>query len=293
MDILSASGLTKRYGRRTGVEGLDLSLREGSVCGFLGPNGVGKSTTIRLLLGFLRPTAGRAAILGMDCWRDSGRIKQEVGYLPGDLRLYPWLTLRSALKLWGRIRRRDLGTAGAELAEAFDLEPDVRVSSMSRGMRQKLGLILALAHEPRLLILDEPTSSLDPVVQETLKLRLQERARRGHTVFFSSHTVAEVERLCERVVILRAGRLVADASLADLRARARREVTLRWKAGTRSPANEPPAGLEVLERSDVLWRCALDGPVEGLLRWLAAQPVDDVIIGQPDMETLFQRYYQE
>jgi len=290
MSILEAEGLSRYYGSRVGLDRLDLVLREGSICGFLGPNGVGKTTAIRLLLGFLKPSGGRARIFGLDCWRQGPRIREEVGYIPGDLRLYSWMTARRALHLFGRIRRRNILVAGLELAGDFGLELDVRVSSMSRGMRQKLGLVLALAHEPRLLILDEPTSGLDPVMQEKLKQRLLDLSSRGHTVFFSSHTLSEVERLCERVVILQAGRVVADDLVKNLRARARRQVILVWREG--AAGIEPPPGLEILERQERSWQGFLKGPVKELLGWLADQPLlDDVVIGQPDMEALFQQYY--
>ncbi len=162
---------------------------------------------------------------------------------------------------------------------------------MSRGTRQKLGIILALAPGPRLLILDEPTSSLDPVMQRKLKDKLSAMASRGHTVFFSSHTLSEVEQLCERVVILRAGRVVADSSIKDLQARARREVILCWRE--HGEQGQPPPCLEVVERNGHVWRANLSGSVEELLRWLAAQPLEDVVIGRPDMGTLFQQYYEE
>ena len=158
-------------------------------------------------------------------------------------------------------------------------------------MRQKLGLILALAPEPRLLILDEPTMSLDPVMQEKLKKHLLDLATRGHTIFFSSHTLSEVERLCERVVILRAGRILADAQVADLRERARREVVLRWRDGA-GAGLEPPSCIDLLERSELTWHAELSGSVHELLAWLDGKPLDDVIIGRPDMESLFQQYYQ-
>ncbi|MCH7873570.1 MAG: ABC transporter ATP-binding protein, partial [Planctomycetes bacterium] len=173
MDIIDIKGLTKRYGRRVGIESLDLHVPAGTLFGFLGPNGSGKSTTIRVLMGLLRPTAGSARVFDLDAWRCSHQIKAEVGYLPGDLRLYPFWTCDSALRLISKVRRRDVCEAGRELAEEFELDTDVPVGSMSRGMRQKLGLILALAHRPKLLILDEPTSGLDPIMQKRLLRRLR------------------------------------------------------------------------------------------------------------------------
>jgi ABC-2 type transport system ATP-binding protein len=289
--LVVAEGLTKRYGRRIGIEELDLRLEEGEVCGFLGPNGAGKSTTLRLLVGFLRPTAGRACIFGLDCWRQSRRIKEDLGYLPDDVRLYRWLTGRSALGLFGRLRRRDVLTSGRALAEELQLDLDVKVRSMSRGMRQKLGLLLALAHRPRLLILDEPTAGLDPVIQERLRRHLEALAAQGHTILFSSHTLSEVERLCERAVILREGRVVADKALAELRSSAPREVLLRWKSA-HDAAGAPPRGLTVLERRGDLWRCHMTGPPDQLTAWLAGRPLEDLVIGPPDLEALFRRYYE-
>ncbi len=283
--------LTRSYGARRGIEGLDLSVPAGSLFGFLGPNGSGKTTAIRVLLGFLRPTSGRARVLGMDPWRDSPRIKAEVGYLPGDLRLYPWLTGAAALRLFGAIRRRDLEREGRELAERFDLDLEVKAREMSRGTRQKLGLVLAMAHRPRLLVLDEPTSSLDPLMQDRLRRHLRALAAAGHTVFFSSHTLAEVDDLCDRVAILREGRLVEEAALEELRRRSPREVILRWKSGGEA-ACDPPPFLEVVDRSGGTWTGLLRGSSAELVRWAAPRPIEDLSIGQPDLEVLFRRYYE-
>jgi ABC-2 type transport system ATP-binding protein len=292
VDIIFTESLTRRYGRRIGIEAMSLAVPEGSLFGFLGPNGAGKTTTIRVLLGFLRPTRGRASVFGLDCWRGSSRIKAEVGYLPGDLRLYPWMNGADALRLFGSIRRRDLEREGCELAERFDLDLAVRVRNMSRGMRQKLGLILAMAHRPRLLVLDEPTASLDPLMQEQLRLHLRALAGAGHTIFFSSHTLSEVEQLCDRVAILREGRLVADATLDELRRRSRREVMIRWK-NRADAAQEPPPFLELQKRDGENWTCLLAGPATDLVRWAASQPIEDLAIGRPDLDALFRQYYRQ
>ncbi|MGB2984570.1 MAG: ABC transporter ATP-binding protein [Phycisphaerae bacterium] len=292
MSVIAAEQLTKRYGHRVGIEGLNLSVPDGAVFGFLGPNGSGKTTTIRVLLGLLKPSEGTARIFGLDCWRYSHRTKAEVGYLPGDLRLYPWLTCRVALRMFGSVRGRDLHGTGSELAIDFGLDPDVRVRVMSRGMRQKLGLILALAHRPRLLILDEPTASLDPLMQNKLYQHLRTLASTGHTVFFSSHTLSEVEHLCDRVAILREGKLVADETLDALRARARRVVTIRWKASARLGEITTPRFVHLLEQRGRLWRATLTEDVMDLVRWSAGQPIEDLSVGQPDLATLFEQYYK-
>lgn len=291
MSVIATEHLTRRYGRRVGVEGLNLDVPQGTLFGFLGPNGSGKTTTIRVLMGFLKASEGRARLFGLDCWRDSHRTKAEVGYLSGELRLYPWLTCREAIRIFGHARKRDLSRSGFELAADFDLDPDVRVDAMSRGMRQKLGLILALAHRPQLLILDEPTTSLDPLMQEKLRKHLRDLGAAGHTVFFSSHTLSEVERLCDRVAIIREGRLVADETLEALRARAKRVVTIRWQDTAKVSEIKPPEYLDLLERGDRQWRATLSGRVMELVRWSAAQPIEDIAIGQPDLARLFQEYY--
>jgi len=291
MSIIAIESLTRDYGSRRGVESVSLNVSEGSLFGFLGPNGAGKTTTIRVLVGLLRPTSGQAHVMGLDCWRDSARIKADVGYVPGDLRLPGWLDGHTALRIWGRVRGRDLMNAGRDLAERFGLDLSTKVRSMSRGMRQKLGLLLAFAHRPRLLILDEPTVTLDPLMQTVVQDLLREMTAQGHTVFFSSHTLGEVEQLCQRVAMIRNGRLVADETLENLRARAGHQVTIRWRDRA-AAAVEPPPAFTLAERGELTWSGELDGPIEPFVRWLADRPIDDLSIGRPDLESLFRHYYQ-
>jgi ABC-2 type transport system ATP-binding protein len=291
--VVAVERLTRRYGRRVGVERVSFAVPEGSLFGFLGPNGSGKTTTIRVLLGLLKASEGTARVFGRDCWRESPRIKADLGYLPGDLRLYSWLSCREAMRLFGRVRGRDLSPAGLALAEQFELDPDLCVRAMSHGMRQKLGLILALAHRPRLLVLDEPTTGLDPLVQETLFRHLRALVADGHTVFFSSHTLSEVERLCGRVAILRDGRLMASERLAALKARAPRVVRIRWQAGADAGHRPSPPFLDVHQRRDREWEATLTGEAMDLVRWSAGQPIEDLSIGQPDLARVFQQYYAD
>jgi ABC-2 type transport system ATP-binding protein len=290
MNTIELRALTRRYGTRRGVENLNLAIPEGSLFGFLGPNGAGKTTAIRVLLGLLRPTAGAASVFGLDCWRGSARIKADVGYIPGDLRLYPWMTGHSALATFGRVRKRDLFRRGRELAERFGLDLSVRVRTMSKGMRQKLGLILAMAHAPRLLILDEPTSGLDPLMQDQLREQLKSLAAAGHTVFFSSHTLGEVEALCDRVAIVKDGSIVADQTLEQLRSHAGHDVAIRWRPG--SPVPPPPPFLQLAASNDHEWSGSLVGPVSQLTDWLAGKPIADLTIRPPDLESLFRRFYE-
>jgi ABC-2 type transport system ATP-binding protein len=291
MGIIATDQLSRRYGRRVGIEAVNLSVGEGEIFGFLGANGAGKTTAIRLLLGFLRPTHGRASISGLDCWQQSARIKREVGYLPGDLRLYPWLTGHTALKIIGRTRGVDLRASGAELAERFQLEMDLRVRSMSRGTRQKLGLVMALVHMPRLLILDEPTSGLDPVMQGELASFLRQFASSGRTVFFSSHTLREVETLCDRVAVVRQGRVIADETVQSLRSRARRTVELVFRDKETAARVALPSFLKAVRREGRKCYCELEGSASPLIHWAAEQAIEDVSISPPDLESLFRKYY--
>jgi len=291
MDVVTVERLTKYYGRRLGVEDLNLQVSEGTMFGFLGPNGSGKTTTIRVLMGFLQANAGEARVFGMDCRRNSPAIKAEVGYLPGDLRMPSWMTCREALQIFGRVRRRDLLVRGMELAQEFGLDRDTRVRVMSRGTRQKLGLVIAMAHAPRLLILDEPTASLDPLMQGKLYGRLREVVSAGGTVLLSSHTLSEVEDLCSRVAILRNGRLVAHETLDRLRSQARRRVTIRWRSAEDATRGSPPDGVDWYERDALQWRGIVRGPMTGLLRWAAEQPLDDFTLEPPDLAEIFRGFY--
>ena len=260
--------------------------------GFLGPNGAGKTTTIRVLLGFLRPEAGAVKIFGLDCWKDTKAIKRDTGYLPGDLRLPHWMNAEKALSIYGAVRGIDLRPAGSALCDKFDLDPQVKVRDMSRGMRQKLGLVIALAHSPRLLILDEPTSGLDPLIQQILHRTLRDLARAGHTIFFSSHSLFEVEQLCERIAIVRNGTIVADETLAALRDRAGYDVTIRWADKLHASRLAAPSFLKLTRTDNELWEGMLSGPAERLIDFLHGRPVLELLISRPDLESLFRRFYQ-
>ena len=292
MSTIHTEQLSRSYGRRVGVSRVDLKIDAGEIFGFLGPNGAGKSTTIRLLLGFLKPDSGRATIFGKDCWNDSAAIKRDVGYLPGDLRLYPWFTGRRALSVVGKIRGMDLMAAGSELADRFQLEMDVPVRKMSRGNRQKVGIVLALAHRPNLVVLDEPTSGLDPLMQIELANQLREMAAAGHTIFFSSHTLSEVESLCDRVAIVRQGEIVADQTLESMRENTHRNVELVYQANSAPSEADLPKFLELLGHENSRLKCKLTGSTVPLVQWAASQPLVDISISPPDLESVFHQYYQ-
>ncbi|SPL88049.1 putative ABC transporter ATP-binding protein [[Actinomadura] parvosata subsp. kistnae] len=217
-DAIAVSGLRKRFGRSTALDGLDLTVRAGEVHGFLGPNGAGKSTTIRILLGMVRADAGTARLLGGDPWADVAELHRRLAYVPGDVTLWPALTGGETIDLLGRLRGGLDRRRRAELLERFDLDPRKKGRAYSKGNRQKVALVAALASDAELLVLDEPTSGLDPLMEEVFRECVREEQRRGdRTVLLSSHILAEVEALCDRVTIIRDGRTVETGTLAGLR----------------------------------------------------------------------------
>jgi ABC-2 type transport system ATP-binding protein len=308
MRTIETRDLSLSYGQRRGISGVNLQVEAGEIFGFLGPNGAGKSTTIRILMGLMRATSGTAQIFGMDCWSDGPQIRRDVGYVAGDVRLYSWLTTRTALKIASQVHGRNLMPFGLQLAERFRLEPDLDVRKMSRGNRQKVALVLALAHQPQLAILDEPTSGLDPLMQDSLMACLREMADQGRTVMFSSHTLSEVEVLCHRLAIVRDGQIVEDCRVQQLKQRAPRHVMLRLNQGQSIPDDWPgqvslvyvPGRVgqnldafrvepELKDRTILL---ELTGSSAELVQWASTHGFGDVMIGPPALEALFRKYYE-
>ncbi|MDQ3128402.1 MAG: ABC transporter ATP-binding protein [Chloroflexota bacterium] len=312
MDAIVTSGLTKRYGHRelairwpaTGARGggeiraledLSISVREGEIFGFLGPNGAGKSTTIRLLLGFLHPTAGSATVLGLDIVRDSVAIRGRVGYLPGGIALYDSLSGERLLDYLGELTGRP-SSRRAELLDRLELsERTLRrpVRDYSRGMRQKIGIIQALQHDPELAILDEPSEGLDPLMQRAFYAILDDLKAAGRTIFFSSHVLSEVERVCDRVAIVRRGRLVALQDVASLLEHRKRNVELRAADGD-LPALDGVAGVSGLGRTaDGRLTCQLEGDVGPFLAAIAGHRILDLTIEPAHLEEAFLELYED
>ncbi len=288
--MVRTHGLRKRYGCREVLRGLDLCVPQGSLFGFLGPNGAGKTTTLRILLGLLRASAGEARVLGHEAWRDGTAIRAEIGYLPGDIRHYDHLTGRQTLEFLAAARRHDCAAEIRRLAERFDLDLDRLVRAYSRGMRQKLGLIGALMHRPALLVLDEPTIALDPLVRQTLFVELRQAVSEARTVLFSSHTLAEVDALCDRVAVLRDGEIVEQERIEVLRRKALRRVEIVFDNVAEPPL---PAGLREGPRRDGRRTYTWTGEMPDLLAWLARAGVRDATIAPPDLEDLFLAYYSD
>jgi len=285
------SGLVKDYGRVRALAGIDLEVRRGEVFGFLGPNGAGKTTTIRCLLDLLRPTAGRIEILGLDPRRDGPELRARLAYAPGELRLPERGTVGQLAASIGRVRggldvrRRD------ELAERLDLDLGRRMRELSSGNRRKVALLLAFVADAELLVLDEPTTGLDPLMQHEFLGLVREARGRGTTVFLSSHVLSEVQRIADRVAVLRAGRIVAVGAVDELQGRARQRVEV-WFAG------DPPAA-ELARLADLSaqmidgrrFTAILSGPVQPLLAVLAPHPVQSLVVEEPDLEETFLDLY--
>ena len=291
--VISTRGLTKHYGSVAALSDLSLEVRRGEIFGFLGPNGAGKSTTIRTLLGYLHATSGSASVLGLDVAEESVEIRRLTGYLPGGISLYDSLTGEQALDYLARLQGREAYRRD-ELIERLHLSRvDLRrrVRDYSRGMRQKIGVIQALQHDPELAILDEPTEGLDPLMQQAFYGILSDLRGEGRTVFFSSHVLSEVERVCDRVAIIRHGRLMAVHEVRELLGRRRRKVSIQWRGAAPDPTTIP--GLaDVTIDGDRLF-ATLHGDVSGFVRAVASPSLEDLTIEPASLEEAFLEYYAD
>lgn len=293
---IELSGVVKRFGRRTALDGLDLAVATGEVHGFLGPNGAGKSTTIRILLGQIRADAGRSVLLGGDPWRDAVDLHRRLAYVPGEVALWPNLTGGEAIDLLGRLRGGIDPGRRRDLIERFELDPTVRMRAYSKGNRQKVALVAALAADTELLLLDEPTSGLDPLMEAVFQETIRQVAAQGRTVLLSSHILAEVEALCDRVTIIRSGRRVRTGTLDELRGRTRTTVQLQL-ADDRAAAGLIDAltgddGVHDLDRDGARLRFQVDGDrLPALLDTLGRHQVHALTAHPPTLEDLFLREY--
>lgn len=295
MAPVSIRGLTKRYGSLLAVHNLTLEVAQGEILGFLGLNGAGKTTTIRILLDLLRPNSGNAFILGHDCQADGLRARSNIGYLPGEMGIYSDLTGHEVLDLLAGLSGHAIDKARrGELQERLEFSNgDLRrrLREYSTGMKRKLGLIQAFQSDPQLLILDEPTEGLDPLMQESFYKLLVDVKARGRTVFMSSHVLSEVDRVCDRIALVRKGELVLLSSVEELRRLAARPVRVLFSDDVSAPAGLP-AGSEVIETGPRSWNLRVEGPLGPLLRATAALPVRDIEIAEAKLEDVILRYYR-
>jgi ABC-2 type transport system ATP-binding protein len=296
-DAIRAEGLTKYFGAVIGVQELSFDVQRGEVYGFLGANGAGKTTTIRLLLDLLRPSSGRASIMGLDCRRDSLETRRRVGYLPGELPVYPDLTAGQYLDYLARLDGRTAPRAWRDEllsrldVSGVDLERGLR--HQSHGMKQKVGIVQAFMGRPPVLILDEPTSGLDPLMVQAFRDLIEYvRVDGSTTVFLSSHVLTEVEATCDRIGLIRGGRMVASGTMEDIRRRAARRMTIVFGAAVTGPVSLPP-GATVVTSTPTQWVVEVEGPAGPVLQAIAHLPVHDVEIDPFRLEDFVVRHYAE
>jgi ABC-2 type transport system ATP-binding protein len=286
-----AEDLTKFYGDRRGVEGLTLEVRAGEVMGFLGPNGAGKTTTIRLLLDFLRPTRGRATVLGLDPRRDKAVLHRRIGYLPGELAFPGREKAGELLRFFGDARGGVAWSRVTELAERLELDLSRPVRTMSKGNKQKVGLVQAFMHQPDLLILDEPTSGLDPLMQQEFLAMVRDARTAGQSIFMSSHVLGEVQQVADRVAIVRDGRLVALERVESLGKRAIRAVEIHFADPVEAAEFADLPGVSDVIVAGPVVKCTVNGRLDPLVKAAARHDVVDLLSSEPDLEETFLSFY--
>jgi ABC-2 type transport system ATP-binding protein len=291
--VIETRALTKTYGKARGIENVNLRVQLGEIFGFLGPNGAGKTTTLRTLLDIIHPTRGGASVLGLDPRKNGQDLRRRMGYLPGELALYPNLTGREILEYSSHLRD---GVPQAEidrLAKLLEIDLSRPVRSYSHGNRQKVGLILALMHKPELVILDEPTNGLDPLIQQVFYELMEEVRRDGRTVFFSSHILPEVERLCDRVGILREGKLVAVETVAGVKQKAIRRIDFIFDGPVSADTFRSIPGVTEVRGTGSTLSMVVQGDLDSLIKAIARYPLRNIVTYEPNLEEFFLAFYRE
>lgn len=290
---IELSNVTKLYGSVVGAQDLTLSVERGTIFGFLGPNGAGKTTTISMLVDLLRPTSGSISILGHDSVKESVAVRQKIGFLSGDMALDNSLTGWQQIEYFGNLRGGYEKTYVKELASRLDCKLDRRFKNLSRGNRQKVGLITALMHKPELLILDEPTSGLDPLIQAEFNKIIKEQKKRGATAFISSHVLSEVQEVCDHIAFIRSGKLIDSQPINKIIARNVKTVSVNSHSKTLLPNLRQLAGVKNLRQINSHARFDYQGDINQLLKTLTGQKLTDVEIRHPELEDIFMKYYEQ
>ncbi len=287
MGVISTDKLTKYYGRNRGIIDLDLSVNEGEVYGFIGPNGAGKSTTIKLLLDFIRPTSGSCSIFGESCVESSAKIKKNIGYIPADVNYYDGMKVSELLTYSSRYYGGGFEENTKKLCSVLELDTARKISELSTGNKKKVAIAQAMLHKPKLLIMDEPTSGLDPLMQHVFYGLVREAKEQGATTFFSSHILSEVQRVCDRVGIIRDGRLISTQTIEELTATQYKRV----KALAAGEISIP--GAEDIKRQNGNVEFLYKGEADKLIKALAQYEISNIVIEDPPLEDIFMAYYQE
>lgn len=288
MDAIQITKLTKYYGKSRGIVELDLSVKKGEFFGFIGPNGAGKSTTIRTLLGLIAPTGGNAQIFGLDIVREKQAILQKVGYLPSEAAIYPGMKVKDVLKLSADLHKKDCNAEAKFLCERLQLDTTRKVEELSFGNRKKVAIVCALQHCPELLILDEPTGGLDPLMQKEFFDILQERNKQGTTIFLSSHVLSEIQRNCTRAAIIRDGRIIACDNVDALSKTSAKRITVHGQVNL----NKLDGVRDWIESGDSV-SFLFGGDINALIRALSTCRVSDLSVTEPDLEDIFLHYYEK
>ena len=286
-NAIRTENLTKYYGKARGIDSLSLEVGTGDFFGFIGPNGAGKSTTVRTLLGLISPTSGKAEVLGLDI-SNKKAILDRVGYLPSDTAFYAGMRVRDVLKLSAGLRRKNCGARAGELCERLQLDAERKVEDLSFGNRKKVGIVCALQHDPELLIMDEPTGGLDPLMQHEFFTILQERNREGATVFLSSHILSEIQRYCSRAAVIREGGIIACDTVDQLLRTGTRRVSLRG-----SLQREDVPGARHWQKDGDAVSFLYNGDINELIRVLSGIRVEDLTVAEPDLEEIVLHYYEQ
>jgi len=289
--VIVLDRLTKHYGKRRGIENISFSVSKGEIFGFIGPNGAGKSTTIRTLMGLLKPTGGSASIFGLDCAQDATKVAKDVGYLPSENCYYNELKVKEMLQYTADLYGMDCRGRMEELAQRLNLDLSRRIRELSLGNKKKVGIVSALLTSPKLLIMDEPTSGLDPLIQQTFYEILREENKRGVTIFLSSHVLSEVQRLCDRVAILREGTLVNVQSMEELRGNGYKKISLTTKGPTPENFFSFP-GVANLEQAGTAASFMFSGNTMTIIGRLHQLELEDIFIEEPSLEEIFLHYYE-
>ncbi|MGN0482520.1 MAG: ABC transporter ATP-binding protein [Lachnospiraceae bacterium] len=286
MNAIETNKLTKRYGKARGITELDLAVKEGEFFGFIGPNGAGKSTTIRTLLGLIKPTCGDAKILGNSIEKPISYLN-EIGYMPSEAMFYDSMKVKDLIKFSAKMRKKDCKEEAKRLCERFQLDTNKKIEALSLGNRKKVAIVCAMQHDPQLYIFDEPTSGLDPLMQKEFFEVLQEKNKKGATIFFSSHVLSEVQHNCSRAAIVKDGKLVVVDSIENLSKTNAKRVTLRG-------VQELPESFQAqkVERIEDSLTFLYHGDVKRLVQEIAVLPVTDVTIAEPELEEIFYHYYE-
>jgi len=290
MNVIETYELTKYYGRNLGIKDVSMSVSEGEIFGFIGPNGAGKSTTIRLLLSLIYPTRGHASIFGKDSIKYSDEVKQDIGYLPSEVFYYDRMKVLELLKYSASFYNKDCSKRMFELAELMELDLERRIDDLSFGNKKKLGIVQGLMHSPRLIMLDEPTSGLDPLMQQRFFDLVEEENKKGATVFFSSHILGEVQKLCDRVAIIKEGSIIETEDIKTLRRDNYKKIFIRDKGFAKEDIKLD--GMSNITKKDDETRFFYKGNINDVLDLLRDVEVEDVLIEEPTLEEIFMHYYQ-